>query len=156
VLYGECLGGALYWNDFLPMAKRVGFLDPRLVTSRALDISNEAIKAKLGEARFYSATYRLFKLDGLETACEDYGQAVVYKGSLAEEPDAFELDGHHRIERGKVFTVCGNTWRMLAETRFAPHFDFIGDFSTHYGIFPGCGTSIPFATGSGAPSGGCC
>jgi arsenite methyltransferase len=20
-LYGECLGGALYWNDFLPMAK---------------------------------------------------------------------------------------------------------------------------------------
>ncbi len=156
VLYGECLGGALYWNDFLPMAKRVGFLDPRLVTSRALDISNEAIKAKLGEARFYSATYRLFKLDGLETACEDYGQAVVYKGSLAEEPDAFELDGHHRIERGKVFTVCGNTWRMLAETRFAPHFDFIGDFSTHYGIFPGCGTSIPFATGAGAPSGGCC
>src|SRR5499427_600687 len=25
VLYGECLGGALYWNDFLPMAKRAGF-----------------------------------------------------------------------------------------------------------------------------------
>ena len=34
VLYGECLGGALYWNDFLPMAKQAGFLDPRLVTSR--------------------------------------------------------------------------------------------------------------------------
>ena len=156
VLYGECLGGALYWNDFLPMAKRVGFLDPRLVTSRPLDITNEAIKPKLGAAKFFSATYRLFKLDGLETACEDYGQAVVYKGSLPEQPDAFELDGHHRIERGKVFTVCGNTWRMLAETRFAPHFDFIGDFSTHYGIFPGCGTSLPFATGAGAPSGGSC
>ena len=65
---------------------------------------------------------------------------------MAEQPDAFELDGHHIIERGKVFKVCGNTWRMLAETRFAPHFDFIGDFSTHYGIFPGCGTSIPLAT----------
>jgi arsenite methyltransferase len=23
LLYGECLGGALYWNDFLPMAKRL-------------------------------------------------------------------------------------------------------------------------------------
>ena len=45
-----------------------------------------------------------------------------------------------------MFPVCGNTWRMLADTRFAPHFDFIGDFATHYGIFPGCGTSIPFAT----------
>jgi arsenite methyltransferase len=30
VLYGECLGGALYWNDFPPMAKAAGFLDPRL------------------------------------------------------------------------------------------------------------------------------
>ena len=159
LLYGECLGGALYWNDFLPMAKQAGFLDPRLVTSRLITIDNEAMRAKLGQAKFFSATYRLFKLDGLETACEDYGQAVIYKGTLAEQPDAFELDGHHLIERGKVFTVCGNTWRMLADTRFHPHFDFIGDFATHYGIFPGCGTSIPFATATAAPaakSGGCC
>jgi hypothetical protein len=49
----------------------------------------------------------------------------------------------HAIERGKVFPVCGNTWRMLKNTRFAPYFDFIGDFSTHNGIFAGCGTSIP-------------
>ena len=146
VLYGECLGGALYWNDFLPMAKRAGFLDPRLVTSRPLEIKNEQIKRKLGQAKFFSATYRLFKLDELETACEDYGQAVVYKGTIGGHADAFELDGHHLIETGKVFPVCGNTWRMLADTRFAPHFDFIGDFATHYGIFPGCGTSIPFAT----------
>jgi len=26
-----------------------------------------------------------------ETACEDYGQAVIYKGGVAEQPDAFEL-----------------------------------------------------------------
>jgi SAM-dependent methyltransferase len=143
-LYGECLGGALYWNDFLPMAKRTGFLDPRLVTSRPIEITNETVKRKLGVAKFFSATYRLFKLDGLDTACEDYGQAVIYKGTVAEQPDVFELDGHHLIERWKAFTVCGNTWRMLAETRFAPHFDFIGDLATHYGIFPGCGASIPF------------
>jgi SAM-dependent methyltransferase len=158
VLYGECLGGALYWNDFLPIAKEAGFLDPRLVTSKPIGITNEAVKRKLGAAKFFSATYRLFKLDGLEPACEDYGQAVIYKGSVAEQPDAFALDGHHLIERGKVFAVCGNTWRMLADTRFRRHFDFIGDFSTHYGIFPGCGTSIPFAL-SEAPkpsSGGCC
>ena len=85
VLYGECLGGALYWNDFLPMAKRAGFLDPRLVTSRPLEIKNEQIKRKLGQAKFFSATYRLFKLDGLETACEDYGQAVIYKGTIGEQ-----------------------------------------------------------------------
>ena len=157
VLYGECLGGALHWNDFLPMAKAAGFLDPRLVTSRPIEITNEAVRRKLGTASFFSATYRMFKLDGLETACEDYGQAVVYRGSVAEQPDAFELDGHHLMERGKVFPVCGNSWRILADTRFARHFDFIGDFSTHYGIFPGCGTSIPFASAAApkANGGGC-
>jgi SAM-dependent methyltransferase len=159
LLYGECLGGALYWNDFLPMAKEAGFGDPRLVTSRPIAVENEAMRGKLGKAQFFSATYRLFKLDGLEPACEDYGQAVIYKGGVAEQPHGFELDGHHLIETGKVFPVCGNTWRMLADTRFRPYFDFIGDFSTHYGIFPGCGTSIPFATAATAPakaSGGCC
>lgn len=160
LLYGECLGGALYWNDFLPMAKQAGFLDPRLVTSRPIAVENEAMRAKLGQAKFFSATYRLFKLDGLETACEDYGQAVIYKGTVPGQADAFALDGHHLIERGKAFTVCGNTWRMLADTRFQPHFDFIGDFATHYGIFPGCGTSIPFATSAAPPKSsggsGCC
>jgi arsenite methyltransferase len=159
LLYGECLGGALYWNDFLPMAKRAGFVDPRLVTSRPITVENEAMRAKLGQAKFFSATYRLFKLEGLEPACEDYGQAVIYKGTVAGQPDAFELDGHHLIERGKVFPVCGNTWRMLADTRFAPHFDFIGEFGTHYGIFPGCGTSLPFTTTSApakSSSSGCC
>ena len=159
LLYGECLGGALYWNDFLPMAKEAGFGDPRLVTSRPIAVENEAMRGKLGKAQFFSATYRLFKLDGLEPAREDYGQAVIYKGGVAEQPHGFELDGHHLIETGKVFPVCGNTWRMLADTRFRPYFDFIGDFSTHYGIFPGCGTSIPFATAATAPaksSGGCC
>jgi arsenite methyltransferase len=158
VLYGECLGGALYWNDFLPIAKEAGFLDPRLVSSKPVGITNEAVKQKLGASKFFSATYRLFKLDGLEASCEDYGQAVVYKGDIADQPEAFALDGQHLIERGKVFAVSGNTWRMLADTRFRPHFDFLGDFSTHYGIFPGSGTSTPFAAGEApkASSGGCC
>ena len=29
---------------------------------------------------------------------------MIYKGTVAEQPDAFELDGHHLIERGKVFS----------------------------------------------------
>jgi arsenite methyltransferase len=144
VVYGECLGGALYWNDFLSAAKQAGFYDPRLVTSRLLEITDPDVAAKVGAARFYSATYRLFKIASLEPACEDYGQAVVYNGGIPEASHTFNLDSHHAIEKGRVFPVCGNTWHMLKETRFASHFDFIGDFSSHYGIFPGCGTNIPF------------
>jgi len=144
VMYGECLGGALYWNDFLHLARAAGFVDPRLVADSPIAVHDPAIAARLGEAAFYSATYRLFKLDALEPACEDYGQAVVYRGTLAHAPDVFILDKHHALETGRAFPVCGNTWRMLHDTRFRPHFDFIGDWSRHFGIFTGCGTNIPF------------
>ena len=66
------------------------------------------IDGSFSTAKFFSATYRLFKLDTLETACEDYGQAVVYNGGIAGQEDAFTLDGHHYIERGKVFTGMGD------------------------------------------------
>lgn len=157
VLYGECLGGALYWNDFLRMAQGQGFADPRLLTDRPLAITDPALVARVGNLRFFSATYRLFKLDGLESACENYGQAVVYRGSIPEQADSFVLDKHHNIETGRVFPVCGNTWRMLRETRFAPHFDFIGDFSRHYGLFAGCGGDLPFdAAGPAHGDSACC
>ncbi|HDK37812.1 MAG TPA: methyltransferase domain-containing protein [Thiolapillus brandeum] len=158
VLYGECLSGALYWNDFLQLAKASGFADPRLVTDRSLSIDDPEQQEKLGEARFFSATYRLIKLDDLEAFCEDYGQAVRYRGSIPHHPHAFTLDKHHVMETGRIFPVCGNTWRMLHDTRFAPHFEFFGDFSIHYGIFADCGTSLPFDTINKEPnnSGGCC
>jgi SAM-dependent methyltransferase len=151
VLYGECLGGALYWNDFLTLARRQGFADPRLVEDRPLEVVDPVLLAKVGSIQFYSATYRLFKLDALEADCEDYGQAVIYKGTVPDCPEAFSLDGHHCIETGRVFPVCGNTWRMLYDTRFRAHFDFVGDFSRHYGLFESCGKVMPFDTVASAP-----
>ena len=144
VLYGECLGGALYWNDFLRMARGSAFKDPRLVSDRPLEITEPLLAALVGEACFYSATYRLFNIAELEDACEDHGQAVIYKGSIEQAPTRMEFDKHHSIEVGKVFPVCGNTYRMLRQTRFASHFQFIGDFDRHYGLFEGCGSAIPF------------
>lgn len=157
VLYGECLSGALYWNDFLNLAKKCGFRDPRLVEDRPLMIENSKIEQKLGNHRFYSATYRLFKIDHLEPACEDYGQAVRYKGTMEECPKGFLMDQGHYFEKGKIEPVCGNSWRMLHDTRFQEHFEFYGDWSTHYGIFQGCGASMPFSqTMESSPSNACC
>ncbi len=156
VLYGECLGGALYWKDFERLAQRHGFADPRLTEDRPLAVTDPLLAARTGNLRFFSATYRLFKLAALESACEDYGQAVIYHGSIPEHAGRFVLDAHHDIQTGKVFPVCGNTWHMLAGTRLAPHFTFIGDFSTHYGIFEGCGTALPYATTSTTSGGACC
>jgi len=158
LLYGECLSGALYWNDFLSLAKKHGFADPRLVEDLPIEITDPALKAKCGNVKFYSATYRLFKLPELEPDCEEYGQAVIYHGTVPECPDVFVLDKHHSIETGKVFSVCGNTWRMLHDTRFREHFTFIGDFSRHYGIFEGCGKTLPYDSSAAASiaGGACC
>jgi SAM-dependent methyltransferase len=146
VLHAECLGGAMYWNDFIAVAKRAGFLDPRLVASHEIEVTDGALKAHTGAARFFSATYRLFKLEGLEPACEDYGQAVIYRGGIEGAEHVLDFDAHHRFELGRVVPVCGNTLAMLKATRFSPYFEVVGDGARHYGIFPGCGTAMPFAS----------
>ena len=156
VLYGECLGGALYWNDFNELAKLAGFADPRLVEDRPIAVGDTMLADRLGNIQFYSATYRLFKLPELEPACEDYGQAVRYRGSVPNHEQVFRLDKHHAIERGGIFPVCGNTYRMLSETRFRPHFEFFGDWSVHHGIFEGCGTAAPFNQTRDGAAAACC
>lgn len=154
VLYGECLSGALYWNDFINLSKQAGFLDPRLVMDRPLTIENPRLEDKVKPIKFYSATYRLFKIDELESDCEDYGQAVKYLGGIPQHEQFFDLDGHHRFEQGKIEPVCGNTLRMLQDSRFKPYFDFYGDWQQHFGLFEGCGKEIPFQQeGSDSP---CC
>lgn len=156
VLWSECLSGALYWNDFLNYAKKAGFGDPRAVEDKPIAIENEEIEALVGDIEFYSVTYRLMKIDNLESDCEDYGQAVAYKGGIPENEIAFELDGHHYFPKGKIITVCGNTYRMLNETRFKQYFDFYGSWDTHYGIFEGCGGNMPFTKLEDGVAASCC
>lgn len=158
VAVGECLGGALYWNDFLSLAKRSGFIDPRLVSARPIAVNNPELSGRVGLARFFSATYRLFNISGLDDSCEDYGQAVRFAGGVDHNEMVFELDAHHHIEKGRIFPVCRNTFRMLSESRFAPYFEFIGDDARHMGLFPGCGEVSPFEAAPGGESGNsaCC
>lgn len=156
LMWGECLSGALYWNDFLNLAKIAGFKDPRSVESRPIAIENEELSNKLDPIQFFSVTYRLFKLDKLESDCEDYGQAVKYKGTIKNSEKVFKLDDHHIFEKGKIMSVCGNTHLMLADTRFKDDFEFYGDFSMHYGIFEGCGGAMPFNQGDSQADPSCC
>jgi len=144
VLWGECLSGALYWNDFLRLAHAAGFNDPRSFDDKPITVNNSELQMKLGDIKFYSVTYRLFKIDHLESACEDYGHAVSYQGGIEESSAGFKLDDHHYFPKGKYVTVCGNSYLMLKESRYKKYFTFVGDFSTHFGIFEGCGENAPF------------
>lgn len=136
VLYGECLGGALYLEDFRRLLDQTGFVDFRLASSSPIDVTDADLRNRVGTVQFTSQTVRAFKLrEQLEDRCEDYGQIARYLGTIPHAPFVFELDDHHRFEIGKPEPVCGNTAAMLGSTRYARHFEVIGDRSTHYGLF---------------------
>jgi arsenite methyltransferase len=150
VLYGECLSGALYVEDFRRILRDLGCLDYRVVSEVEIEMTDPAVAAAVGSIRFYSITARAFKLDNLEDLCEDYGQVAIYKGTLPDCPKYFDLDDHHRFEAHKPMLVCGNTAAMLEETRFAPHFEVFGNRERHFGLFD-CSEPKPAET-----SAGCC
>lgn len=158
VLYAECLGGALYQADFVALAKRVGFLDPRVVSLATITIQNEEIAAKVGAARFLSVTYRLFKLPDLDAQCEDYGQLATYRGGIVGAESLLWLDDHHAFERLRPERVCRNTAAMLSETRFGAYFDVTPAGETHFGGFP-CGPTMAatqYATAADGSALACC
>ncbi|XP_013865652.1 arsenite methyltransferase [Austrofundulus limnaeus] len=48
ILWGECLGGALWWKDVLELANEVGFSVPRLVTANVVTVDNKELEDILG------------------------------------------------------------------------------------------------------------
>lgn len=157
VLVGECLGGALYWKDFVRMAAEAGFHDARLYSKKKISFSNEDIEKKIGFVNFYSITYRLFKIGSLEAACEDYGQTAEYTGGIEYSPDEYRFDDHQVFEKAKPVHVCGNTAEVFKKSRFSKYFKVTGDMNEHLGQFPGCGAD-PFVESTDDCSGtsGCC
>eukprot|EP00200_Dunaliella_tertiolecta_P001860 CAMPEP_0202348770 /NCGR_PEP_ID=MMETSP1126-20121109/6548_1 /ASSEMBLY_ACC=CAM_ASM_000457 /TAXON_ID=3047 /ORGANISM="Dunaliella tertiolecta, Strain CCMP1320" /LENGTH=384 /DNA_ID=CAMNT_0048940485 /DNA_START=177 /DNA_END=1331 /DNA_ORIENTATION=+ len=161
VLLGECLGGALYINDFIRLARQVGFMDPRVLEQAEVDVNDAELREVLGEARFFSITYRLFKLPNrLEDLCEDYGQMAVYKGTIPGHTHAYVLDDHHKFVKNKPMLVCGNTASMVGESWLRSHFAVTGDRSVHFGQFDCSSAPLPSVKGGdgggGCSSGACC
>jgi arsenite methyltransferase len=155
VLYGECLAGALYVEDFRRILREIGCPDYRVYSKRPVSLDDPEIEARIGMVDFYSMTIRAFKLDSLEDICEDYGQVATYKGNLPESPHRFQLDDHHIFVAGKPMLVCGNTAAMLQETRYSDYFEIIGNRLTHHGPFD-CKPSASLLESQGTTVGGSC
>ncbi|KIY94416.1 arsenic (+3 oxidation state) methyltransferase [Monoraphidium neglectum] len=58
VAVGECLGGALYVNDFITLCRKVGFHDPRVLSVEPIDVHDAKLLEVLGGAKFFSITFR--------------------------------------------------------------------------------------------------
>ncbi len=154
-LLGECLGGALYKEDFRRLMADLGCRDFRAVHQSPISLNLPSIVRKIGMVNFSSVTFRAFKLD-LEDRCEDFGQVAYYDGSIPGNPHSFRLDDHHTFFTGKPMLVCSNTADMVSKTWYSKHFKVVGDTSVHQGLFD-CGPS-PVAAGfrSAEAPGACC
>ena len=74
VLLGECLGGAMYWEDFRRTLSDLGCLDVRTIKQSPITLDDPEVAAKIAMVKFRSVTVRAFKMP-LEDRCEDYGKA---------------------------------------------------------------------------------
>ncbi|KAM9315127.1 arsenite methyltransferase [Pholidichthys leucotaenia] len=161
VLWGECLAGALWWKDLLQLAEEVGFSPPRLVTASIVTVDNKELEEVLGDFKFVSATYRLFKVSkGDAKTCQ-----VIYNGGITGAEDSFQFDCRYTFKANEVVTVDGDLASILTHSRFAENFTVQppGGPSEPCGVKPEGGPLDPFelalqvgSKGSSSATGGCC
>nr|XP_020753558.1 arsenite methyltransferase isoform X2 [Odocoileus virginianus texanus] len=117
VLWGECLGGALYWKDLFILAKKIGFCPPRLVTANFITVQNKDLENVIGDCCFVSATFRLFKLPktGPTKKCQ-----VIYNGGITGHEKELIFDANFTFKDmiTDPFELAGRS--DSAESRSSP------------------------------------
>jgi len=121
VFYGECLGGALYIEDFRRILAGIGIHDPRIVSQKKIALKSPEMEKRAGDIGFYSITYRAFNLK-LEDREEDYGQTARYTAPHSDQPEIFILDENYQFPRDKEIPVSANTAAMLSQSRLGESF----------------------------------
>ncbi|XP_037099777.1 arsenite methyltransferase-like isoform X2 [Syngnathus acus] len=118
VLWGEGFGGALWYKDLLQLAEEVGFRPPRLVKANVITVNNNEMRAILGDFKFVSATYRLFKVPkGSLKPCK-----VIYNGNITGAEDSLHFDCQYTFKTNQVTEVDGELAAILMQSRYAQAF----------------------------------
>lgn len=86
VLVGECIGGAMYIEDFKKTCVTVGFSQPLQVSKTIMVVNDPKLKALVGNANFYSITYRVFKSN---STVQKY---VRYLGTISDYKTEYKFD----------------------------------------------------------------
>ncbi|XP_040217804.1 arsenite methyltransferase-like isoform X3 [Rana temporaria] len=120
MLWGEGIGGALLWKDLYQVAEEIGFSPPRLVTSRYLTI-NQELRDIVGDYKFVSGTYRLFKLPK-EIVKEQ--NLVTYTGGITGYEKKIQFDANYTFMEGQAVEVDEELYGILKNSRFGNYFSF--------------------------------
>ncbi|XP_069139063.1 arsenite methyltransferase-like isoform X2 [Argopecten irradians] len=120
VLWGECIAGALWWKELHTLASEIGFSKPYMVSVTPIPVDRDDFKAVLGDAKFASVTYRLFKLP----AKQSEGTQVIYNGDIPGYEEEFNFDYKTKLKTNDINAVDGSITTALKASRFCEEFDF--------------------------------
>ena len=135
VMHGECMGGAMYFEDFRRLMEKCGFATYYIVDKTPIQPNDFEIARMVGDIKFFSCTVRAFKCGGLEDREENYGHSATYLGTMEENKRYFDFDENYRFVKGKPIGVSGNVARILKTSRMKHHFKVDGKGEVHHGLF---------------------
>lgn len=135
VMHGECMGGAMYFEDFRRLLEKCGFTTYYIVDKTPIQPNDFEIARKVGDIKFFSCTVRAFKCEELEDREENYGHSATYLGPMEENKRYFDFDENYRFVKNKPLGVSGNVAKILKTSRMKEHFLVEGTGEVHHGLF---------------------
>ncbi|WP_165061077.1 methyltransferase domain-containing protein [Adlercreutzia sp. ZJ154] len=132
----ERLGGAMFIEDFRRMAQNAGFHDPRYLLTWQTPLTEEEA-ANYPEIAFATITSRLINSELTSDHCEDYGEEIIYDGSLPDYPEFFLFDKDIKFPANQSMHVCDNVSVLGLGTRYKKVISVKGDRSRHFGDIHG-------------------
>lgn len=135
VMRGECMGGAMYIEDFRRLLEKTGFKSYYILEKTPIQPNDFQVARMVGDIKFFSCTVRAFKVADLEDREENYGHSAVYLGTMKENARYFDFDDNYRFVKKKPLGISGNVAAILRQSRFKNHFIVEGDGEVHHGLF---------------------
>lgn len=135
VMRGECMGGAMYFEDFRRLLEECGFTTYYIVDKTPIQPNDFEVARMVGDIKFYSCTVRVFKCKCLEDREENYGHSATYLGTMKENARYFDFDESYRFVKNKPLGVSGNVAAILRTSRMKDHFSVEGEGKVHHGLF---------------------
>ena len=135
VMRGECMGGAMYFEDFRRLIEKCGFTTYYIVDKTPIQANDFEVARMVGDIKFFSCTVRAFKCKGLEDREENYGHSATYLGTMQENTRYFDFDENFRFVKRKPLGISGNVAAILKSTRLKDHFKVEGSGEVHHGLF---------------------
>uniref|UniRef100_A0A914E5N0 Arsenite methyltransferase n=1 Tax=Acrobeloides nanus TaxID=290746 RepID=A0A914E5N0_9BILA len=118
--YNECFGGALVWDDFVQICRKIGFLGPFIVQSYPYRSTIPELIEATKDLDFVARTVRLFKPDGTKSLLKPQ---IAYTGGILGSEEELMFDLEHRFKIKQSVGVSSDVANAITSSRYAQYFD---------------------------------